>query len=60
MTIIEVTDEQAQLIRDAQLPVDVVDPTGQLVGRLEPCSEETARAVDAILRARRDQPTLEK
>jgi hypothetical protein len=59
MTIIELTEEQARLFRDAELPARVVDSKGRFVGIAEPVSEETSKAVAAILKARRDQQSLD-
>ena len=58
MTIIELTEEQAQLFRDVQLPAKLVDSTGRFLGFLEPVSEENAKVVDAIMQARRDKESL--
>jgi hypothetical protein len=58
MTIIELTEEQARLFRDVPLPARLVDSQGRFVGLLEPVSEKNAEAVEAILRARRDEKPL--
>jgi hypothetical protein len=58
MTIITLTEDQARIFRGVELPVDLVDSKGRFVGRAEPVSKETAKVVDAILKARRDQEPL--
>jgi hypothetical protein len=60
MTIIELTEEQAQLFRNVQLPARLVDSLGRFVAMAEPVGEETLKALHAYLKARRDQQSRDK